>query len=333
MASILVTGGAGFIGSNLCRALLAEGHIVHAVDNGITGSRSNIAALESDANFFFYPLDISTPQFVEAFFHTKIDAIYSLACPTGVPNLITLAEEMLHTCSYGTFNVLEIAKHHGAKLLLTSTAEVYGQPLVSPQDETYTGNVNPLGVRSAYEEGKRFAEATLAMYVRKHGVDARVVRIFNTFGPWMSLSDFRVIPQFIHSVMTDQPLRLYGDGLQTRTHLYVDDLVRGLQLVMEKGTPGEAYNVGGEHQMTVRELAELVITLTKHDAGIFYEPHFIEDHTHRRPSVEKAKSLGWSQQVSVEEGLRRMITHHLPMRVVEVEVETGIKDPVEQVIT
>lgn len=331
MASILVTGGAGFIGSNLCRTLLAEGHVVHAVDNCITGSRTTIAALEGNANFFFYLLDISEPQFLETFLNTKIDLIYSLACPTGVPNLITLAEEMLRTCAQGTFNVLEIAKHHRAKVLLTSTAEVYGQPLVSPQDETYTGNVNPLGMRSAYEEGKRFAESTLAMYVRKYGVDARVVRIFNTFGPGMSLNDFRVIPHFIQCVLNEQPLRLYGDGLQTRTHLYVDDLVRGLQLVMESGIPGEAYNVGGEHQMTIRELAELIITLTNHDAGIIYEPHFIEDHTHRRPSVEKAKSLGWSQQIPLEEGLRRMIAHHLPLRIVAVETEAPT--PVEQVIT
>lgn len=330
MASILVTGGAGFIGSNLCRTLLAEGHTVHAVDNCITGSRTNVAPLESDANFFFYLQDISDPQFLETFLHTKIDLIYSLACPTGVPNLITLAEEMLRTCSYGTFNVLEIAKHHRAKLLLTSTAEVYGQPLTSPQDETYNGNVNPLGMRSAYEEGKRFAESTHAMYVRKYAVDARVVRIFNTFGPGMSLNDFRVIPHFIQCVLNEQPLRLYGDGLQTRTHLYVDDLVRGLTTVMEHGIPGEAYNVGGEHQMTVRELAELVISLTDHAAGIVYEPHFIEDHTHRRPSVEKAKALGWSQQVSVEEGLQRMIAHHMPLRIVAVENE--IHQP-EQVIT
>jgi len=335
MASILVTGGAGFIGSNLCRALLAEGHTVHVVDNCITGRRSNIMPLETEPRFSFHILDIADPSFFELFSRIKLDAIYSLACPTGVPNLITLAEEMLRTCSYGTFHVLELAKLHRAKLLLTSTAEIYGQPQVSPQTETYTGNVNPLGVRSAYEEGKRFAEATLAMYVRRHQVDARVVRVFNTFGPGMSLSDFRVIPQFLQSVLSGQPLRLYGDGLQTRTHLFVDDLVRGLQIVMEKGTPGEAYNVGGEHQMTVRELAELIITLTQHDAGIAYEPHFIEDHTHRRPAVEKAKALGWSQEIPVEEGLRRMIAFHMPLSIVPVESETlaPLQNEKERVIT
>jgi nucleoside-diphosphate-sugar epimerase len=307
MSKILVTGGAGFIGSNVCRTLLSQGHTVHAVDNCITGKRSTIAPLEEERNFFFYEMDIAGPLFFETFSRIPVDEIYTLACPTGVPNLSTLAEEMLRTCSYGTFHVLELAKLHRAKVLLTSTAEIYGQPQVTPQDETYTGNVNPLGVRSAYEEGKRFAEATLAMYVRTHGLDARVVRVFNTFGPGMSLSDFRVIPQFLQSVQNRKPLRLYGDGLQTRTHLYVDDLVRGLTIVMEKGIPGEAYNVGGEHQMTVRELAELIIAITNHPEGIVYEPHFIEDHTHRRPAVEKAQTLGWKQEITVEEGLRRMI--------------------------
>lgn len=311
MASILVTGGAGFIGSNLCRSLLRQGHTVYAVDNCITGRRENIAPLEGDARFSFYAIDITDPAFVALFESKKLDYIYTLACPTGVPNLITLATEMLRTCSLGTFHVLELARIHRARLLLTSTAEIYGQPLVSPQDENYTGNVNPLGVRSAYEEGKRFAEATVAVYVRTHGVDARVVRVFNTFGPGMSLSDQRVIPQFIQSIIAGNPLRLYGDGLQTRTHLFVDDLVRGLELVMEKGIPGEAYNIGGEHQMTVRELAELILTLAERKGDVMYEPHFIEDHTHRKPSVEKVKALGWSQEIPVEEGLRRMLALHL----------------------
>jgi nucleoside-diphosphate-sugar epimerase len=304
---------------------------VYAVDNCITGHRSNVVSLEGNERFSFHEMDITDPAFFDTFSRIHLDAIYSLACPTGVPNLITLAEEMLRTCSYGTINVLELAKLHQAKLLLTSTAEIYGQPQVSPQDEMYTGNVNPIGARSAYEEGKRFAEATLAMYVRKHHVDARIVRVFNTFGPGMSLSDFRVIPQFIQSVLNGQPLRLYGNGQQTRTHLFIEDLVRGLKIAMASGTPGEAYNIGGEHPMTVRELADLVISLTEHEAGIVFEPHFIEDHTHRRPSVEKAKSLGWMQEVSVEEGLRRMIAFHIPLPIVPLEspakVESSIAAP------
>lgn len=311
MASILVTGGAGFIGSNLCRTLLAEGHVVSAVDNCITGHESNITPFASEARFSFEQLDITDTAFLERYQQMAFDEIYHLACPTGVPNLTTLAEEMINTCSRGMFHVLELARQHDARVLFTSTAEIYGQPQVSPQDETYTGNVDPLGIRSAYEEGKRFSEAMLAMYVRKYGLNARVVRVFNTYGPGMSLSDFRVIPQFLQSVVNGMPLRLYGDGLQTRSHLYVDDLVRGLRTVMQKGEPGEAYNIGGEHPMTVRELAEMIIALTDHEAGIVYEPHFIEDHTHRKPSVEKAKALGWKQEIPVEEGLRRMIGFYI----------------------
>lgn len=310
MASILVTGGAGFIGSNLCRSLLAEGHVVHCVDNFVTGSRENIAALTRYENFFFYEFDIANPS-LSKLIEARLDYVYHLACPTGVPNLTLLATEMLHACSYGMFNVLELAKAHSAKLLFTSTAEIYGQPLKSPQDETYTGNVHPMGIRSAYEEGKRFSEACLAAYVRYHGLDARVVRVFNTYGPGMSLADRRVIPQFIGSVQRGEALRIFGDGSQTRTHLFVDDLVRGLKLVMSAGMPGEVYNVGGELPMTVRALAELVIALTGHGAGISLEPHFIEDHTHRRPSTEKAKSLGWSQEVLIADGLQRMIDLHI----------------------
>ncbi|HWO07383.1 MAG TPA: NAD-dependent epimerase/dehydratase family protein [Candidatus Paceibacterota bacterium] len=310
MASILVTGGAGFIGSNLCKSLLDEGHIVHCVDNLVTGNRNNVAALSQHDNFIFYEFDIANPALAQLF-PTRLDYIYHLACPTGVPNLTRLATEMLHACSYGMFNVLELAKQHEAKMVFTSTAEIYGQPERTPQDEDYTGNVHPMGIRSAYEEGKRFSESCLAAYVRYHGLDARVVRVFNTYGPGMSLSDRRVIPQFISSVLRKEPLRVYGDGSQTRTHLYVDDLVRGIRLVMDKGLPGEAYNIGSEHPMTVRELAELVIELTSHDEGIEYVPHFIEDHRHRKPSIEKAKQLGWQQEVEITIGLQKMIGLHI----------------------
>lgn len=326
MACILVTGGAGFIGSNLCRALLAHGHTVFAVDNLITGHKSNIAPYLEDPHFSFYELDIADPAFVTLFSEKRVDYVYHLACPTGVPNVLLLGSEILKTCSYGMFNVLEIAKLHHARLLFTSTAEVYGQPERFPQDESYYGNVNPLGPRSSYEEGKRFAEATLATYVRSHGLDARVVRIFNTYGPGMSLEDFRVIPQFLKSVLAGSPLRIYGDGSQTRTHLFVDDLVNGLQLVMDVGARGEAYNIGSERQTTVRELAELLIDITRHGAGIAYEPHFIEDHSHRRPSVEKVKTLGWSQTIQIENGLEQMVQHYA----VPIALEKSDEEPVAE---
>jgi nucleoside-diphosphate-sugar epimerase len=332
MASILVTGGAGFIGSNLCRSLLSEGHVVHCVDNLITGSNENIVTLSAYENFSFHNFDTSNPELVQLF-TTRFDYIYHLACPTGVPNLTKLATEMLHACSYGMFNVLELAKQHGAKMVFTSTAEVYGQPEKSPQTEEYTGNVHPMGMRSAYEEGKRFSEACLAAYVRYHGLNARVVRVFNTYGPGMSLADRRVIPQFISSVQRGEPLRIYGDGSQTRTHLFVDDLIRGIKLVMEKGLPGEAYNVGGEHPMTVRELADLVIKLTGHDAGIHHEPHFIEDHQHRRPSTEKAKRLGWRQEVPISDGLQFMIDLHIAPKRSVAPATAPLVEPTEEVLT
>ena len=305
MATILVTGSAGFIGSNLSRSLLQEGHVLIGVDNYITGSRANTAALSIFPNFSFHETDITTPVFL-SLFPKPIEYIYHLACPTGVPNLRLLATEMLAIGSIGMWNVLEVARAHNAKLLFTSTAEVYGQPEKFPQDESYNGNVSTMGERSAYEEGKRFSEALLAMYVRKHGLDARVVRVFNTYGPGMSLNDKRVIPQFLTSVMEGTPLCVYGDGSHTRCHLFVDDLVRGLKVVMEKGLPGEAYNVGSDTQMTVLELAKLVMSITRHTT-IEHHPHFIEDHRHRRPSVEKVRALGWRQEITIAEGLQRML--------------------------
>jgi nucleoside-diphosphate-sugar epimerase len=285
---------------------------VYAVDNLITGHRENIVPLEKNERFSFHQLDITEPAFAAAFADIPVDRIYHLACPTGVRNLLPMASEMLRTCSYGTFNVLELARAKQARMLFTSTAEVYGNPLESPQAESYTGNVHPMGPRSAYEEGKRFSEACVAMYVRTHGLNARVVRVFNTFGPGMSLSDTRVIPQLIRSVIEQKPMRVYGDGSQTRAHLYIDDLLAGLDIVMEKGVPGEVYNVGSEKPLSVKKLAELVASLTGHPAGIVYEPHFIEDHLGRRPSVAKARALGWSQNITLRDGLLRMIAHYMP---------------------
>ena len=309
---VLIAGVGGFIGSNLARMLLNEGHTVFGVDNLMTGTHENVAALSNHERFTFVANDICTPDFQNVFPGIRFDEIYHLACPTGVPNLVILAEEMLHTCSFGTYNVLNRARKDGAKVLFTSTAEMYGQPEQFPQHEQYNGNVNPLGIRSAYEEGKRFSESILATYVRKYGLNARVVRVFNTYGPGMSLNDERVIPHFLKCIAESRPLRIYGDGSQTRSHLYVTDLLAGLRIAMEHGTQGEAYNCGGGNPIAIRELAELMLQLSEHPHGIEYKEHFIEDHRGRLPDVAKIEALGWKQTIALEEGLQRMFAHYLP---------------------
>lgn len=309
--TILITGVGGFIGWNLARMLLDEGHAVFGVDNLVTGSSENVAELALDAQFRFSTVDICSPDFQNVFPSVRFDEVYHLACPTGVPNLVTLAEEMLHTCSFGTYNVLNRARADGARVLFTSTAEMYGQPEVFPQHEEYNGNVDPLGKRSPYEEGKRFSESILATYVRKYGLNARVVRVFNTYGPGMSLNDERVIPHFLKCILEGRPLRIYGDGSQTRSHLFVTDLLAGLRIAMEKGVPGEAYNCGGGNPIPIRELAELLLQLSQHPHGIEHKEHFIEDHRGRLPGVTKIEALGWKQTISLEEGLRKMLSHYL----------------------
>ncbi|PIT92195.1 MAG: hypothetical protein COU08_03875 [Candidatus Harrisonbacteria bacterium CG10_big_fil_rev_8_21_14_0_10_42_17] len=307
---VLITGGAGFIGSSLARTLLDQGITVYVVDNFSTGSRENIRPFLRNKLFHFYTLDITKPKFFNTFSRIPFDTVYHLACPTGVPNIQPMAEEMLLASSFGTLHVLELARMHSTRFLFTSTAEVYGAPEVTPQHEEYTGNVSPIGLRSPYEEGKRFSESLVAMYVRKYGLDAKIVRVFNTYGPRMSLSDKRVIPHFLHSILTGANITIYGTGSQTRTHLYIDDLLRGLLLVMRKGSRGEVYNIGGDKQITVKRLAETMLHLANRKNGVSYVPHFIEDHQHRQPEISKVSKLGWKQTIPLEEGLKRMIEFH-----------------------
>jgi len=304
---VLVTGGAGFIGSNLCRTLLDSGDEVCAVDNLITGKIENLIPLFGDRNFHFFGMDITHPVFLDIFSGISLDQVYHLACPTGVPNIKILGEEMILACSTGTLNVMEISRLHGAKTVYSSSAEIYGQPEKTPQEENYNGNVNPVGARSAYEEGKRFSESIVKMYVDKYDIDADIVRIFNTYGPGMSLSDQRVIPQFLQNISAGRELTIFGDGSQTRTLLYVDDLIRGIMLVMERGGQGEIYNIGGDEQISIKNLAKMTKRLTGCTGNIAYAPHFIEDHSHRQPSVERIKRLGWQPEISLEDGLARMI--------------------------
>lgn len=311
MKSILVTGAAGFIGSNLAEHLLKEGNLVYGVDNFITGSTKNISRLKENKNFNFLEVDVvgmgSDQKRILA--GQKFDEIYHLACPTGVPNLVTLAEEMLLTCSIGTRNILEIARESGAKFLFTSSSEVYGDPLEFPQKEEYTGNVNPTGIRSPYEEGKRLAEALVVMYQRKYGLDGRIVRVFNTYGPNMSEKDERIIPKFIQQIKNGTSLSVHGNGIQKRTYCHVDDLIDGLLIAMEKGGRGEVYNLGGGEEIEVKYLAELLLKISNSHVGINYTERPPHDHQSRRPDLTKIKALGWSPKIGLDKGLRSILNN------------------------
>ena len=301
---ILVTGAAGFIGSNLTEHLLNKGNFVYGVDNFITGSKENIKRLSKNPSFGFLESDISnfSDQKIKLLHDQRFDQIYHLACPTGVPNLIILAEEMLGTCSQGTKNVLEIARKSNAKFLFTSSSEVYGDPKEFPQNEEYTGNVNQIGIRSPYEEGKRFAESLISMYVRKYDLDVKIGRIFNTYGPNMFVKDMRVIPRFIQQIKEKKPLTVHGRGIQRRTFCYVDDLVNGIELVMSKGVKGEVYNIGSDEEITISELALLVKEVCRSNSQIKSVERPPHDHQARKPSLRKINNLGWSSRISLEEG-------------------------------
>ncbi|MDO8658244.1 MAG: NAD-dependent epimerase/dehydratase family protein [Candidatus Levybacteria bacterium] len=314
MKRILVTGGAGLIGSHLCGRLLSKGHKVICVDNLITGDKKNINSLLQSPNFKFIEFDItkdistlnSLPR-RQAGQLSTLNYIYHLACPTGVPNLVTLAEEMLLTCSIGTRNVLELARKTKAKLIFVSSSEVYGDPEIFPQSEEYTGNVDPIGIRSPYEEGKRFAESLVMMYVRKYNVDARIVRVFNTYGQCVLDKDSRVIPKFLRQIKTSEPLTVEGRGEQTRTFCYVDDLVDGLILVLNKGLAGEVYNIGSDREIRIIDLAKLMIKITKSKSKIKFVKRPTHDHKRRLPDLAKIKKLGWRSNIDLKIGILKTI--------------------------
>lgn len=308
--TVLVTGGAGFIGSNLCAALIRDDVYVDCVDNLITGRLEAIQHLRSSQRFRLLQMDITDPAFSLIALSTRYDEIYHLACPTGVPNIKTYGEEMLRTSSAGTEKVLQIARAHYARLIFASSAEVYGNPSIFPQSEDYCGNVSSVGPRSAYEEGKRYGEALTRLYSQKYCVDAKIVRIFNTFGVGMAPEDSRVIPRFLKRIREGRPIIVYGDGKQTRTYLYIDDLISALQIIMARGRSGEVYNVGGEQQYSIIELIEMIRSLTPAPVKVKYRPHFIEDHSGRLPMTSRVKELGWQPRVDIESGLRRMLVSH-----------------------
>ncbi len=302
MPTSLVTGGAGFLGSHLCEALLAKGHRVICLDNLETGSLANIEGLRDDA-FAFLHHDVSEPILVDE----PLDFVYHLAALASPIDYMRLPLHSLKTGSYGTHHALGLAKWKRARFLLASTSEVYGDPEVHPQPETYWGNVNPIGPRGVYDEAKRYAEALTMAYHRQQGVDTSIVRIFNTYGPRMRPNDGRAIPNFISQALAEKPLTVYGEGSQTRSFCYVDDLIRGLILLAESGEHLPV-NIGNPGEYTILQLAEAVLAATGSASQVIYEALPVDDPQVRQPDITRARQiLGWEPEIELDEGLRRTL--------------------------
>ncbi len=302
MSTAVVTGGAGFLGSHLCDFLLERGYRVVCIDNLDTGSLQNVEHVESEA-FSFVNQDVTRPIELDE----PVDVVFHLASPASPIDYLRLPLHTLKVGSYGTHNALGLAKFKRARFLLASTSEVYGDPLVHPQPESYWGNVNPIGPRGVYDEAKRYAEALTMAYHRQQGVDTCIVRIFNTYGPRMRPHDGRAIPTFLRQALENKPLTVFGDGSQTRSFCYVDDLIRGLHLLAQSGEHLPV-NVGNPNEMTLLELAEAVIRVTGSQSEIVYEALPIDDPQVRQPDITRAAQiLGWQPQVSLDEGLRRVL--------------------------
>jgi UDP-glucuronate decarboxylase len=296
---VLVTGGAGFLGSHLCDRLVELGHDVVCVDNFFTGRKDNIAHLIAKPNFELIRHDVTFPLYVE------VDQIYNLACPASPINYQHDPVQTTKTSVHGSINVLGLAKRVGARILQASTSEVYGDPVVHPQSEDYWGNVNPIGPRSCYDEGKRCAETLFFDYHRQHGLEIKVARIFNTYGTRMHPNDGRVVSNFIMQALLGEPITIYGDGTQTRSFCYVDDMIRAFLAFMESpATVTGPINLGNPVEFTIGELAEKVLALTKSKSGIDYRPLPADDPVQRRPDITRANSLlGWSPKIHLDEGL------------------------------
>jgi UDP-glucuronate decarboxylase len=305
---ILVTGGAGFLGSHLCDRLLADGHEVLAVDNLYTGAKVNIAHNLQNPNFEFMRHDVTFPLFVE------VDAIYNLACPASPVHYQKFPTQTIKTSVIGAINMLGLAKRLNIPILQASTSEVYGDPTISPQPESYWGNVNPIGLRSCYDEGKRAAESLFFDYHREHNVQIRVARIFNTYGPRMNLHDGRVVSNFIRQAISGEAITLYGTGEQTRSFCYVDDLIDGLVKLMN--TPGDVVgpiNLGNPVEFTMKELAAKVIELTSSKSEMVYEALPSDDPQQRKPDTTKASEiLGWAAKIDLSAGLIKTIADFKP---------------------
>jgi UDP-glucuronate decarboxylase len=301
---ILVTGGAGFIGSHLCEALLERGKEVLCLDNFFTGSRDNMKHLFNNYRFELVRHDVVNPILLE------VDQIYNLACPASPVHYQYNPVKTVKTNVMGTLNMLGLAKRVNARILQASTSEVYGDPAAHPQPETYWGNVNCIGLRSCYDEGKRLAETLMMDYHRQNLVDIRIARIFNTYGPRMALDDGRVVSNFIVQALRDQPLTIYGDGSQTRSFCYVSDLIEGLIRLIEQDDLMGPVNFGNPHEITMLQLAQVITDLTGSRAGIEYRPLPPDDPVKRRPDITLAQTrLGWQPKVPFEEGLRATIDY------------------------
>jgi dTDP-glucose 4,6-dehydratase len=305
MPTCLVTGGAGFLGSHLCDHLLEQGNRVICVDNLETGTLSNIAHVRNGADFRYLNLDITSHYVVDE----PIDFVYHMASPASPIDYARLPLHTLKVGAYGTHNSLGLAKQKRARFLLASTSEVYGDPLVHPQPETYWGNVNPIGPRGVYDEAKRYAEALTMAYLRQQGVDTCIARIFNTYGPRMRPNDGRAIPTFLRQALTDKPLTVFGDGSQTRSFCFADDMIRGLVTLAESGVH-EPVNLGNPDEMSLLDMAQLVVELTGSGSEIVFEALPVDDPKVRQPDISRARELlGWEPEVELRDGLAKTVEH------------------------
>jgi len=304
VARIVVTGAAGFIGSHLCETLLARGDSVIGIDNLVTGDLNNIAHLRA-LDFQFIRHDVT--QYIDV--DGPVECVLHWASPASPIDYLELPIQTLKVGSLGTHNALGLAKKKGATFVLASTSEVYGDPLEHPQKETYWGNVNPIGPRGVYDEAKRFAEAITLAYHRTHGVNTKIVRIFNTYGPRMRLRDGRAVPAFVSQALANQDVTVFGDGTQTRSFCYVTDLVRGILSLMDAKT-NEPVNIGNPHEVTIEEIARTIIRLIGSTSKIIYRPLPVDDPRQRRPDITRARTLlSWEPTVGLEEGLKKSIEY------------------------
>ena len=306
MPTSLVTGGAGFLGSHICDYLLERGHRVVCVDNLETGSLNNIKHIR-ESGFRFEMLDITDHYEIDE----PVDFVYHMASPASPIDYARLPLHTLKVGAYGTHNTLGLAKKHRARFMIASTSEVYGDPLVHPQPESYWGNVNPIGPRGVYDEAKRYAEALTMAYLRQQGVDTCIARIFNTYGPRMRPNDGRAVPTFLSQALTGQPVTVFGDGSQTRSFCYVQDLVRGLVALNESTDVHDPVNIGNPNEMSLLEMAELVVELTESPSQLVFEPLPEDDPQVRQPDITRAKQLlGWEPEVGLREGLVQTVEHY-----------------------
>lgn len=308
--NILVAGGVGFLGSNLCQLLLERGHRVWAVDNLITSHLRNLAEIKDLPGFKLIQADVIETAWQTDLADLKFDVIYHLASPASPPWYQKYPVQTLEVNSIGTKNLLELARQHGAKFIYASTSEVYGDPLVHPQPETYWGNVNSFGPRACYDEAKRYGEALCYTYLHQHQVDVRIVRIFNTYGPHMDPYDGRVVSNFVTQALRGEKMTIYGQGSQTRSFCYVDDLIRGFYLMMEKAVAGEVINLGNPEEFTMLELAQQIQDLLGKQLELEYQPLPEDDPQQRRPNTSKAERLlGWKPEISLVAGLEPTLAY------------------------